>query len=922
MWKLNNSNLERTKTGSFPISLLRTTASTRGGVISRVKLYDDEEVEGLAATIPTITSGVYVLDLSAEEDLEQIDKIQIGQSTFTLGDSEDDLKSGEFFFDPDTKQLTIKPGNRVIFPVTEGQPISIKKKKIKTSKVKVELPPFFYKLPILGQFSWSRSFEQHPNAQFNMIVGINNIDEVRRLFKVGTEYTIFDIGFIVNSVSEEELSVEEFPGGVFRVGVSFEGKWSYFENKQVWLKGKPKSLNAKKEPYQDEDCKLTVPQLLDNPKFRTTLQELAEQIDAKVVGVNAFIPVPRNTPKDALTTIGSEISKLKRVQGSFVYYSDGEAIKLKEFGNTALHDIYPSDIQSISNTYQGTIAKVVKHPQISLKDFDEINYEGSLAAVTTPSLPKKKKESYNHLSAPEYPNVVLDGLFVELEDLKNSENRPDLGRPRYRRIPPKIEVLSEGDVDWDLPPENSRYPFKTLDNNADYSGITKTIKTTRTEDGFPIYDETSTYGWIYTGEDSAEVGGEVRWNAPSWIRVKYELTTYQYSSEGYLLAIISTGWDLRRFRPETEELETLTYTAPGDAPYKNLYVPFKMPLQTVTRYLLEPYSLYYQVNYTDAYDEYKICNRDGTSSVRYAPKPDYAVPYFIRAEQKQIASFAYTRDPDSTSDDPRPLITTGEESFFQRLVEIKKGRNIKVYKTIIKENGELVHLPVEENDDDDRYTEFVSQQSAQDGSFRNGAKTVTFREYAGRPPVATRKPKNFERVDPNGDKNIKKDKYRYQLTTEGYTTEDPINSTISYEYAYTKETAVKAAKTDLYIRDMQETVDTRVVIDFNDKIREGDRIRLISNFYTYRRIVKSVSHTIEWQGLDDNGDPFIVKNSTSLNLGIDREIEITEHKVKRPKDPNTNRPTPQPPNRPPGGIIRKAAIGALIDSSFETRRNF
>lgn len=886
-------------------------------------VYSSEYFESLINTttpIVSVVSDATVITLTPEE-FPLVTSVTTSGQTFVQGDSPGTLTEGQFFYDSINGTLTVQGGTNYLLDVGNTLTINSISELIDTDIVQEDLPEFFRLIPIMGTFGWSRSLEQHPTAQLDMMIDAPKIALARNVFRVGAEYTIFGIGYRITNTSDVELSLDEYPGGVFQVSVTFQGKWAYYAGLPAKLKnGRGFSIFP---IGQDPECQVQVStgSFSDvsifnvNPLIpRVTVQSLAEQVGAKVIGPEMLVKVPSDTPLNASTSFDSELNKHTRIQEGFAFYSDASAVRLKRFDDVARHTVEVGDILTeVQNTYQGnpkpsfsTLVSLLPNP------FD---YSGNLPS-TVLSVPSftVQAEDLSFVSAPFYNNVQVTGRFSEIGGGGGiaPDSSPDSQRPRYRRIPPKRQQLQEGDPDVFLPPLSTQLPLKTLSLNWDSGGTLKTLRTSITEDGSPIEDRVETWGWVYSGLNSSDAFGEIRFS-PTWRKVREEITTYEYSSEGWLLSVTTTGWDFRRFRQESESLETLLFSSATDIAYRRLYIPFRLSLYSVTKYFLAAYALYYpNEDFSGAYESFKQCNRSGTSSIEYVPNPNYVVPLFVLEEQKQVNSFASVPDPDASPDNPLPYITTGEESFYSRYVVI--GENISL-------------SPENERSDAPRpkewYREYVSNQSASDGNFKNSTALVQFKEYEGRPSTAQRKQVTFERVEPdNDDSNYVVPKLDYFLTTPGYTSNpgDPVNGSVSYEVARTETEAITAAKTDLKMRDIQESVDTSVSIKYSPQIKEGDFVRLITQFYSYNRYVKSVSHSIQFEGEDENGNPLVVGGKTQLSLGIDRDIPVTITRRAPPGLPGatSNPPSPGIPPRPPGRL----RLGELIESSLETRRKF
>jgi hypothetical protein len=227
----------------------------------------------------------------------------------------------------------------------------------------------------------------------------------------------------------------------------------------------------------------------------------------------------------------------------------------------------------------------------------------------------------------------------------------------------------------------------------------------------------------------------------------------------------------------------------------------------------------------------------------------------------------------------------------------------------------------------DRYIERRYEDSAQGPCFTDKAVRETFTEYDGRPsPLLAKPPLREPREPENDDSNNKKGddtrQYEWYVCTPGWTVTDASGGSLSFE-ADTVSQAFGAAKTDLLIRDLQDSIPYSFAIPFNHKINMLDRMTLEIQGELHPVRVVGASHSVVIDNLE--GEILLTGNASEISAGFDRTIPVTLHRRSpRSDDPDDPIRPPRPPGdgTPPSRFARQLVLADLGIDTLVTRRNF
>jgi len=859
----------------------------------------------ISATIPANAGAIVTLNL----DLHTVTVVQTNGQLFTPAIDPDAPQSGEFVWNPIEKTLTLHLDDP---EALAGQAVLVLggTQTIPTDWLPGDLLAPLAGLPVVGKITFSESLEQQPTGAITLACRQADLATVRSRLKNGTELTLFRRGWSVSN-----LSVKLDSSGVHLVSASLTGKWArpHYQAPSRLRSGVSVGSSVS-ETEPDPDCSVngTATSGAASGRRSVTVAQLADRVGVPFFqyGSEWSIPIPDDTPFNATATWTSEAQSRVRQNGAYLDFARPSGVYARSIESGRQ---WAYEVKSLDISYQGDCRNVDDH------------------------------QGY----AVEYPNTQLTGDFrrggLYSGTLPNSD-RPSSDKPNWVPRKPVLLTLSSGDADLQQPPDHTT-TLKTLSLNWDVSGPTKTQVVNTTEDGQPVASEEFIYGFMYTAKQIADpVTGELK-GVPEgfWKCVSYKKTTYLYDPVwGYALGYDVNGWRMSRFKQEgDEEQETIVYspaagdetTTPEDAAQLALYQFKPLPLLTRSRVVLLSYSgVYTDIDSGDRFVGYKACNPDGTSRMVYVPDPTYAPPLFVVEELTYTNSFASTPNPDNPPveggdfEEPSgniqlPPLITGEESYTHLT------RTILPSKNTVQKSSPYGFFRLSDQNAIDLYTEWRVEDAAQNSGYQDKAVRETFEGFEGRPSIAPRKPplQELEEPEPDSaddvaDTDDGKSTIEYYLTTPGYSLADPPNGSISFD-ARSLSGALLGAKTDLKVRDVQESIQYSFEVLPNARIRPFDRIRASCQGEVHQVCVVGVEHEYNFEGRVD-GVPLLTSTPTRIQAGIDRTIPVTLHTRRIPK---LNTGGEGDGGFDPGGVVivnRKITLGELIVPDLKTRRNF
>jgi hypothetical protein len=883
MWLLASDDLPETAVESINGLPLAVLGGNKRDNIGLCSVDVPDLTTGSLSNITTNTAVVTVTDTLA------VFEVVYGNSVFTLTDT-DTPQPGQFTFDRSTQQITLYTnaalptgmgvvvrGERNTTPAIaqgSGLPPAVNPAlPIKTNYIDPGLFSVFWGLPITGRISWGCSFEQQPSGSISLFVLRESIGAVRSSFAKGKQLQFAGMGFSVNAYNEKLLNTEEFPGGVYEVGVSLTGWYNQYKYlKSVLLK----------TPF-DKDCSLIADGNSITFGTGTATKTKVSTLSGKNgVSVNLFgdkweVAIPSTTAADATTTWQGEMQSRLRANGAFVSYSSPGVVKAKGINAVSQWNFHVPEF--------------------------EIAYQGEIKPI----------------------HWKVDGQFVKKannEDEEDTQNKKIVAsaEPKWQKKEPFIEKVINGDEDASTCPDVGG-ELKDPSSNYDQSGPTKSLEISVMMDGSPLSRRNVTFGYAYSAWDiyqGKDGNGTPIYSGAAesfWRIIKDQTENFYYDDKtGYLTGSKTHGWQLVRFKTESFSAgePAITETVLGnleDADEEEVaalkYYEFRQaPVNGFSEYYLLQHSDYYKDVEPPPKVQYPVCRLAGFRWVKEYKEvidPNWVPSMFVGREQRFVNTFFFIEDPLNQfkeDGDPRnPDPTVGEESYQSRRVHILASANTvrgPFFVGPLKGRGGRDERP-------DRYLEYSKQYSASGPGFNSVAEEAKASQQSGRPGIATRRSIIYERVQPEDPEfsitsesrgsNSSSVKYEFHLLS-GKTITDVVDGSVSYPYAKTEADAIKTAETEVTIQRIQEVAVASTIVPFTPSIREFDKVTISTGYDSYRMRVLSFSNEVEIHG-QLNGIPFVTSDGTKLSLGLDRSAKFTIKKkaIPQPKitpasDPN------------------------------------
>lgn len=831
-WTLSNPYLPSTITPTTsPGGLLSTIAggTSGGGPLATVNYAPPiaQQQPTTIATTGTLAGSTYTVTTDA------VAVFAVGSSGGAVWRPAVDVEApqpGEFVFNPYTGAIELTLGES--FELVPGQAVSVIAAASVLTTDLVQVVPPFAKQVQLRSLSWGVSVEEHPGGSLEIQANDVTLPAVKSLLSKGTEFSLYGIGFRCGQMRIATASRRDFPVGLHVVSIALEGKWqNYVEEPYPWRKLGQFSAGQADAAVGDEVVAASV-----------SLVEIAAAVGAVYQGPAGVVPVPENAGPGESTTFAQEVDDFTRINASVIDYSSADAIRMKPIAGGRIWDYRGAAL--IGDTLVQDVGAVsvpsVFMPSESLLMPEPVPGLPSLPGAIAPYTLREEEGSGVVI---EWENVQLTGEFSEVAEADESEGTltDGDGRSRWVKNRREITVLEEGDTDATLPPAGA-IAVRDVSLNFDQSGPTKTLTRTRKEDGFIVLTEQWRYGYAFTAREATNDDGELRGVPAAWWKV-VEYTRKERAIDrantGYAYGWNTTGWRLGRFKQETAtNPETLGLDS-GD-PELNFYTFRTVPIAERERELLRQHRDYYDIDVRDQQGEVvQYTLPDGTQASTYLRNPNYAEPMFVASHSREMIAFISTPNPDSADDAPLPPLISGREEFSRMARQLEPGRKRRIRIGGAEQPGDRTP---------DRYTDYSSGFTAQDGQYDNSLEDTKFQDYEGRPGEADRLPPEYTQEAPpegnegSGDTDDEAAGQRLYLLNSGAPTQT-LGQQLNYPRAATLEQGLTAARTDATLENLEQGTSEQVTIAWNDAIRPGDMFIYEDAGEVRRRWVQSC----EWQ---------------------------------------------------------------------------
>lgn len=952
MFTVINPNLpdvlpERVSQGAYAGQVIDNAGV--GGAIAATIAVSPRPVSETLESALQVEVDTWLID-AGSTSFSDVDAIAQNGNIWRRAQSVGDLQPGEFIYDPLQKVITLKSGSS--HPFIGGLAIQLLGSTPTIIIDEITDPPLLLEqLPLISAqqgeaLSWSLSPEGFPRGQLSLQASSQSIGPLLQALRPGTALNLFGIGFrVADGVNRNDGDPIANPSGRFAVTVPLESRWQSQASKPIAVKplfsGGFSGTGQQSEPFSDPDCALPTNKTAGGSSGGGSI-DLALASGIVWQGPTIVYEVGSDASPGDTVTFKAEVERRARVWGGTIDWSGSDAVRFVPIDGVNNWHMGVNSIprQDIDTTFNGFDSPNFKEFEFAPEIIPAaIDVSGAFPeGVAEPAIPALIDEPAITSLAANYRNVRLSGAFTESPDEDDeAEDTQGPGRldppPTWRERQPVIENLREGDKNPTSPPVGATR-LQNLSVLGWKSGPTKTLSIVRKEDGVVVREEVLIYGYAFLGRDIVDSDGALNGSPGTrWQVIEHRIKTYNFDAEtGYYLGFDESGWRLGQFQEEGEESPEsigLDPSNPDDAKEFALYKIRRIPLRASERVLLRLYRADYEdVEGESPYLLVKTCLPDGTAAYQYIQDPSFVPPMYAKQIASESSSLAYMHNPDSTVDEPLPKLIVGSEGASVRKIEIAPSGSTRGLDFTVDESTP------------DRYTEWISEASADGAGFANFAASERFSDKTGRPGLAQRKPSLLERQEqseppesPTGNDSGRQDsqtEYMHLLNTSGSSPNDAPGGSISFEIAQTLEQALIAAKTDLYLEQLASGDRESLQLFFNPEIRCYDRLTYIRHSEFRKRRILEVQHGVAVypqprsiiQGKIVHRSKYQGKTTVTVARDVDPRGAISLTSIALPKPPtppDRERQRPPTPLFQPPSPNAEVELGELLQPGLATR---
>ncbi|MBN3946418.1 MAG: hypothetical protein HWQ38_07970 [Nostoc sp. NMS7] len=745
-----------------------------------------------------------------------------------------------------------------------------------------------------GDINWSLTFQGFPTGSFEY-TNIAESDlpsfEAAYNYRKGQQEKIYlkicGIDFVITSYGYDRKAAvwkDTVLINVYSVSIELHSKWEELVSQEI-----------------------KVFKLVPLGSSSVSISTLCSSVNVPYSGTRFDVVIPTNSDKDYSVTIDSVVKAYSIIYGCYVDYNEGVTLRDLNSGggswsftseeivtdgknalsdgvgyrNTELTWGTGANKNNVAATPESTYSK--KEPLIqTLTEVDEDLEKppaGTLVIKNISDNTAEKKTKHTTVSingSTDTEETWIWGFEYTAEDICLPNGLP------FSSTPEKFWKLIEY--------QKTTHKYETID------GLSLNIKA---KDPDPQYADTDLSGFVnliihpdYT--DFATFSGQSG--------------TFQ-SNAKYLTESNTQGWTRARFVQESDD-KLITFDK--DDPDYPLAKFQSLPSTSITAYsLINSRTLYktdpnlpFSVEWK-LYDELEPRIKElidthgqqissaGKVGILY-PDPNFVEPMAILVESHQSSSFAFTPNPESTSDYPLAPYITGEETFN------------RTDRTFVNDN---------------QYKEKVSEFNSQSSGFSDLIEKVVFRNVLGKLPEATTRKSDWDKTDGTLTDLSNATHIQHYFMDSDDSTLIPLGRTKNYPTATTLNQAVLAAVTELQIEGMGKDTIARSLFPFYPNLRSGDRVvtpyNRFSNMGDWR--IANASFKLTFRGISDKYGlhPICQCEPTSISLGLIRKRNVTTYKQDA-ATPTDDKTASDPKMSVTGGTTQ--TIGKVLANSPNRRR--
>jgi hypothetical protein len=674
------------------------------------------------------------------------------------------------------------------------EPLEISTPRIKTNLI--VFPDPLFAIARITNLSISQSWRNPPSGTLNVRAHKSKLESILDFFTPTRELSCYGLDFICGVCSVE------FSREAVQVTIPLQSSYSSYGDTIRSSVDKPIQINLGSSGTGGSS----------NRARGYSFNYVARQSEVQIFGsIDSFIPVSGTEPDNSETvTLKDLIDDIALIQGKFPDYSKVAGIALKDFRLEPIYQLYDWEIKGLSYDSTG----------------------GFGATVEGIGLAKELNNA----------ELIIDRTVADNGEEEGGEDSQGFA------------TNIEGDPTPEVPPTINRGFFqesyssdylRVPTHSFDSGGITKTKKTIKSFNGETVEEIEETYGFVYTSLDvfviNVTSSSPFRYNQeflnPSidayWDQVSYEKKVYSHDSEGNYTGFASTGWKLQRFKQESESLELLDLKIeqldPATGPDRLTVIAQLIALYTAQKLPISSSQINFLARMDDHYS-------DITDNSKYVKKS------FFSQSNTQLVP-----DPESTDDDPLPLIVAGE------------NKTEETYTTVISpQSSNSPQVP-------ERYQVRTFSTDSSGQSFRDSASINQVSTSTGRPAAVSR----LSREVPE-PRNPTVDNRRYRVKTpnalpqlNAYISTESIGFTGGTTYAK----VLLGAQTQISHINTEQSYTITVELHNRKPWIVGERIRWNSQVWT----ILSIS---EVQSVRQDKQVYCDSYSVSLGKFLDVPIAL------------------------------------------------
>jgi hypothetical protein len=684
-------------------------------------------------------------------------------------------------------------------------------------------PAFLSTWNIAGTLQIDRNIRSFPTATFVMLVHKTEKDPVMAFFKPRQKLFLYGCLFECLTPAMVERPRDDF----VEISVQMRGGWE---------------REMSEDPVRLFDFS-------SGNVTQTSLADLCTRAGIGYSGPAIYIYVPAGTTASASTTVLSEASSRGIKNNSFPFLSGTVGLEMRNYETTTLHVLDPGEIMGpITHSKPGLGGEWNGVPLVS-----------------------------------EYKNVELQ-LSQEMQVNKNITESLESGHSRYWEVYRKLGVTAGGDA------VETQSPMEARDTNVWWpSGPSKNWRISILLNNSPTVEDEKVYALLGSPLNSygVRVNGDGDWEdyyfegfntQAHWTLVKEVRTTYEYDNDGYLLKVLTRGWQymnfaagdlislrkqyadeeggdgallrslynqamLAQFRPPTT-LSNSAYNPSSNAPS---YTALDRSVgEMVHQVAIRETTTFTLAKMSDYYPDMK-CRSDD---------PDFVEPKFCIEEERVSEDLAFADDPRNIEDSTyqRHQKITGQKRVERKTIEIiypRKGLSARKY-----------------DQRRDKFNTINYNSNYIGGDLSQSSVDEVFSESLGRPGIHTRRIK-YKGASVSAPSVTPATNYRVIINTpnSGKTLCDLEEGSVNFPDTFDYETAIAAAKNQINEQNLNAytlSFDVRpcAAIDW----QEGDRVQLFGKLWTILSI--SQIRNIEGPGR-------VTSDGWPVTLGLRMNIPIT-----------------------------------------------